>query len=69
MIDLLIFDSGLSINSPPFIFIKVLRDNTKSRREVELHWRASRCKHIVPVIDVYENVIKSDKCLFVIMEW
>ncbi|KAH7645028.1 MAP kinase-activated protein kinase 2 isoform X2 [Dermatophagoides farinae] len=48
--------------------IKVLRDNTKSRREVELHWRASRCKHIVPVIDVYENVLKSDKCLFVIME-
>lgn len=49
--------------------IKVLKDNSKSRREVDLHWRASRCKHIVPVIDVYENTISGKKCLFIIMEW
>ncbi|UXI22207.1 hypothetical protein NH340_JMT08150 [Sarcoptes scabiei] len=48
--------------------IKVLRDNAKSRREVELHWRASRSAHIVPVIDVYENVLGSNRCLFVVME-
>lgn len=49
--------------------IKVLKDNSKSRREVDLHWRASKCKHIVPVIDVYENTISGKKCLFIIMEW
>lgn len=48
--------------------LKVLRDNAKSRREVELHWRASRSKHIVQVLDVFENNLSNSKCLFVIME-
>lgn len=48
--------------------LKVLRDNVKARREVELHWRASSCKNIVNIIDVYENVHSGTKCLLVIME-
>ena len=42
---------------------------TKARREVELHWRASNCKHIVQVKDVYENTYSGNKCLLVVMEW
>lgn len=49
--------------------LKVLKDNNKARREIELHWRASNCKHIVNIIDVYENSYKGQKCLLVIMEW
>ena len=48
--------------------LKVLKDNAKSRREVELHWRSSSCKHIVNIRDVYENVQKGQKCLLVVME-
>lgn len=31
--------------------LKVLHDSAKARREVELHWRASGCIHIVEVSD------------------
>ncbi|XP_015918836.1 MAP kinase-activated protein kinase 2 [Parasteatoda tepidariorum] len=48
--------------------LKVLRDSSKARREVELHWRASNCRHIVNIIDVYENMYGGYKCLLVIME-
>uniref|UniRef100_A0A131XEN3 non-specific serine/threonine protein kinase n=1 Tax=Hyalomma excavatum TaxID=257692 RepID=A0A131XEN3_9ACAR len=48
--------------------LKVLRDNVKARREVDLHWRASNCKHIVNVVDVYENVYGGNRCLLVVME-
>ncbi|CAG0892324.1 unnamed protein product [Cyprideis torosa] len=48
--------------------LKVLKDNTKSRREVELHFKASSCPHIVPVVDVYENLHKDQKCLLMVME-
>lgn len=48
--------------------LKVLRDNVKARREVELHWRASSCRNIVNIIDVYENIQNGTKCLLVIME-
>ncbi|XP_071863475.1 MAP kinase-activated protein kinase 2-like isoform X1 [Bombus fervidus] len=47
---------------------KVLYDCVKARREVELHWRASNCRHIVQVKDVYENTYSGNKCLLVIME-
>ncbi|RWS24997.1 MAP kinase-activated protein kinase 2-like protein [Leptotrombidium deliense] len=47
---------------------KVLRDNKKARREVELHWKASNCKNIVNIIDVYDNVYGTQKCLLVVME-
>ncbi|XP_057320057.1 MAP kinase-activated protein kinase 2 [Microplitis mediator] len=48
--------------------LKVLYDCMKARREVELHWRASNCKHIVQVKDVYENTYGGNKCLLVVME-
>jgi len=48
--------------------LKILKDNVKSRREVDLHWRASGCKHIVNIRDVYENTQKGQKCLMVVME-
>lgn len=48
--------------------LKVLHDCAKARREVELHWRASNCRHIVQVKDVYENSYSGNKCLLVIME-
>lgn len=49
--------------------LKVLHDNPKARREVELHWRASICRHIVNITDVYENSYNENRCLLVIMEW
>uniref|UniRef100_A0A182WDY2 non-specific serine/threonine protein kinase n=1 Tax=Anopheles minimus TaxID=112268 RepID=A0A182WDY2_9DIPT len=48
--------------------LKVLHDNAKARREVELHWRASGCRNIVNVIDVYENSYSGNRCLLVVME-
>jgi len=48
--------------------LKVLHDNPKSRREVELHWRASGCRHIVNISDVYENTYSGNRCLLVVME-
>ncbi len=49
--------------------LKVLKDNAKARREIDLHWRASACKHIVNIMDVYENAYNGQKCLLVVMEW
>jgi mitogen-activated protein kinase-activated protein kinase 2 len=48
---------------------QVLHDCIKARREVDLHWRASGCRHIVNIIDVYENTYGGHKCLLVVMEW
>lgn len=48
--------------------LKILKDSEKARREVELHWKASVCLHIVNIQDVYENVYKGNKCLFIVME-
>jgi len=48
--------------------LKILKDNVKSRREIDLHWRASGCKHIVNIRDVFENTYKDQKCLMVVME-
>jgi mitogen-activated protein kinase-activated protein kinase 2 len=49
--------------------LKVLKDNVKSRREIDLHWRASGCKHIVNIKDVFENTYNGQRCLLVVMEW
>ena len=35
--------------------LKVLKDSRKARLEIDMHWRASGCRHIVNIIDVYEN--------------
>ncbi|XP_026473421.1 MAP kinase-activated protein kinase 2-like [Ctenocephalides felis] len=48
--------------------LKVLYDNAKARREVEIHQKASGCLHIVNVIDVYENTYNGKDCLLVVME-
>ena len=48
---------------------QMLQDCTKARREVELHWRASPCSHIVRIVDVYENLYQGKKCLLIVMEW
>ncbi|XP_019942353.1 MAP kinase-activated protein kinase 2 [Paralichthys olivaceus] len=48
--------------------LKMLQDCPKARREVELHWRASPCSNIVRIIDVYENLYQSKKCLLIVME-
>ena len=49
--------------------IQMLQDCAKARREVELHWRASPCSNIVRIVDVYENLYQSRKCLLIVMEW
>ncbi|CAG2056095.1 unnamed protein product [Timema podura] len=65
----------LSVISQAKVFVesqaakRVLHDCTKARREVDLHWRASGCRHIVNVVDVYENTYRGNKCLLVVMEW
>lgn len=48
--------------------LKVLHDNQKARREVDIHWRASGCSNIVNIIDVYENSYSGNSCLLVVME-
>lgn len=49
--------------------VKILRDSDKARHEIDLHWKACKnCSHIVQIIDVYENILKSHKVLYVIME-
>lgn len=48
---------------------QMLQDCPKARREVELHWRASQCPHIVRIVDVYENLYAGRKCLLIVMEW
>ncbi|XP_060925575.1 MAP kinase-activated protein kinase 2 [Limanda limanda] len=48
--------------------LKMLQDCAKARREVELHWRASPCSNIVRIIDVFENLYQSRKCLLIVME-
>lgn len=49
--------------------LQMLQDCPKARREVELHWRASQCPHIVHIVDVYENLYAGRKCLLIVMEW
>ncbi|XP_007640100.2 MAP kinase-activated protein kinase 2 isoform X1 [Cricetulus griseus] len=48
--------------------LQMLQDCPKARREVELHWRASQCPHIVHIVDVYENLYAGRKCLLIVME-
>uniref|UniRef100_A0A1I8IRH3 non-specific serine/threonine protein kinase n=1 Tax=Macrostomum lignano TaxID=282301 RepID=A0A1I8IRH3_9PLAT len=48
--------------------LKILLDSPKARREVDLHYRACACPHVVQVRDVFENVVSSKRCLLVVME-
>lgn len=49
--------------------LKVLHDNPKARREIELHFRASGCRHIVNIVDIYQNTYAGQSCFLVVMEW
>ncbi|CAF1220661.1 unnamed protein product [Adineta ricciae] len=49
--------------------LKILKDSDKARREVILHKKASDgCEYIVSVLDVYENIYASNRCLLIVME-
>ncbi|XP_063148016.1 MAP kinase-activated protein kinase 3 isoform X1 [Candoia aspera] len=48
--------------------LKLLYDSPKARQEVDHHWRASGCPHIVHILDVYENIHHGKRCLLIIME-
>lgn len=64
---------GVQAGQPPRSLrrsgLQMLQDCPKARREVELHWRASQCPHIVRIVDVYENLYAGRKCLLIVMEW
>ena len=60
----------ISENLNCFVYnLKVLQDNAKAWREVELHWKASGCPYIVGIKDVYQNKYGGSTCLLVVMEW
>ncbi|CAF3186282.1 unnamed protein product [Rotaria sp. Silwood2] len=49
--------------------LKIIKDSDKARREVILHKKASiGCDYIVQVLDIYENMFESSRCLYVVME-
>lgn len=49
--------------------LKILKDNDRSRREVEVHYHcAKRSRYVVDVEDVYENIYEKEKCLLLVME-
>ena len=55
-----------------YIFLclsQILRENPKSRRELDLHWRSCSHENIVNICDVYENVFMGHRSLLVVMEW
>lgn len=62
-------DNNSNANPQAKYALKILKDNLKSRREIDLHWKASSCVHIVNIHDVYENTYNGHKCLLVVMEW
>lgn len=51
------------------VFLQILYDTPKARREVELHARVSGGPHVVRILGLYENMHKGKKCLLIIMEW
>uniref|UniRef100_A0A183UL64 non-specific serine/threonine protein kinase n=1 Tax=Toxocara canis TaxID=6265 RepID=A0A183UL64_TOXCA len=55
-------------NGEKFV-LKILLDGATARREVELQFLACQHAHIVPVVDVYQNLFRDCRCLFVIMEY
>ncbi|XP_046950924.1 MAP kinase-activated protein kinase 3 isoform X1 [Lynx rufus] len=48
--------------------LKLLYDSPKARQEVDHHWQASGGPHIVRILDVYENMHHSKRCLLIVME-
>ncbi|KAK1332652.1 hypothetical protein QTO34_007335 [Cnephaeus nilssonii] len=62
--------SQASLSSPSLCPCRpqVLYDSPKARQEVEQHWQASGGPHIVRILDVYENMHRSKRCLLIIMD-
>ena len=58
---------GLTLSVPPCP--QLLYDSPKARQEVDHHWQASGGPHIVRILDVYENMHHSKRCLLIVMEW
>ena len=54
--------------SPTHTHTKIMRDERKVRREVDLHWRASTHDNIVNLIDIYENIFMGQRSCLVVME-
>jgi len=49
--------------------LKIIKDSDKARREVILHKKACEgCEYIVQVLDIYENMYSSNRCLLIVME-
>ncbi|KAF5927966.1 hypothetical protein HPG69_013796 [Diceros bicornis minor] len=48
--------------------VQLLYDSPKARQEVDHHWQASGGPHIVRILDVYENMHHSKRCLLIVME-
>ncbi|CAF4458733.1 unnamed protein product [Rotaria sp. Silwood2] len=49
--------------------LKILKDSNRARQEVILHKKAcENCQYIVKVLDVYENMFRSNRCLLIVME-
>merc|ERR1712004_852134 len=45
-----------------------LKDDAKSRQEIELHWRAATCNNVVNIREVFENTYQGQPSLLVVME-
>jgi len=48
--------------------LKVLKDDAKSRQEIELHWRAATCNNVVNIREVFKNTYQGQPSLLVVME-
>ncbi|CAF1396448.1 unnamed protein product [Rotaria sp. Silwood1] len=49
--------------------LKILEDSTRARQEIILHKKAcENCQYIVKILDVYENMFRSKRCLLIVTE-
>lgn len=48
--------------------LKILGDNPRARREIQLHYRCSFSPHVVSIIDIYENTNCGKRCLLLVLE-
>ncbi|CAF3523512.1 unnamed protein product [Rotaria sp. Silwood1] len=50
--------------------LKILEDSFRARQEIILHKKScENCQYIVKVVDVYENMFRSKRCLLIVTEW
>ncbi|CAF3558646.1 unnamed protein product [Rotaria sp. Silwood1] len=49
--------------------LKILEDSFRARQEIILHKKScENCQYIVKVVDVYENMFRSKRCLLIVAE-